>query len=460
MTYDKPEIVKIFIAGAEDVSDLKELALDSIRRCDESIDGFFLAPKIWDSVVSTSSKKTPQLQIDNEIYQYDILLAFIGGSIGESNGTIHEIDLFERSNKEIIVYFDDSKVTTNTPQEDFSKICDLKGRIKSIGTFWDLKREELDLKLQKDIKEAVTSIKDFDGPNLQTPITGGVKIARDANKLKPSGNLKISISREIEKELELRKRLPKRFRYLPNITYNENRRLLWNSPFELPTDQASLPEEIKILDRARTKAFDTKYGRYNMADDVRNSNSDWIRRTEELMKQHTTINDIDIVDFGGNNGDELSQICSTFDERKFARKTVVDLSETALRIGEKRHSDIEFIKGDIEYGFDVKKRKYDVALCLRTITSRGLSYIPSIINMSTCVKSNGILIISVPNSFIDDDGITQEGLYDHRTDSIHKNRPYEVAIKVLKKMVDFGFAKTNIVTTPTEILITGRKNND
>ena len=97
--------------------------------------------------------------------------------------------------------------------------------------------------------------------------------------------------------------------------------------------------------------------------------------------------------------------------------------------------------------------KFDICLCLRTIQSRGVFRQDAIMHMDNFLKKNGLMVLSIPNGYIDKNKKIYRGLYDHRNKTVQERRPQALANKILNKLIDYGYTNTGVETLDTEILI-------
>ena len=71
------------------------------------------------------------------------------------------------------------------------------------------------------------------------------------------------------------------------------------------------------------------------------------------------------------------------------------------------------------------------------------------------MNKEGILIVSIPNGY-KHNGKVERGLYDHRSRLFLRTKPQELAAKIERKLIDYGFNNTGIETIDTEIIVWGK----
>lgn len=146
---------------------------------------------------------------------------------------------------------------------------------------------------------------------------------------------------------------------------------------------------------------------------------------------------------------------SIFKDCYNASYTIVDISNVAIDKGRMQFPDMEFIQNDMEQEYLTNVDPFDICLCLRAIQSRGVFSHDALIQMCKHLNKNGILIISIPNGY-KHNGQVERGLYDHRSRQFLRTKPQELASKIERKLMDYGFIETGIETIDTEIIVWGR----
>lgn len=242
------------------------------------------------------------------------------------------------------------------------------------------------------------------------------------------------------------------FRYEGNITFHENLKFFIGS-----TSYTTFVEQ-KFLEEARIDAFNIKYGHYNYSEDLRSSFPNWgsqimakINNLNPTLFQASNI--VRVLDIGGNDGSELYEIFGKLDNLKIH---VVDISNIAIDSGRTKYPEIEFFQSDMEAEYLNNVELFDICLCLRSIQSRGVFSHDAIIQMCKHLKNDGIILISIPNGYKHNDKI-ERGLYDHRSRLFLRTKPQELALKIERKLIDYGFCQTGIETIDTEIVVWGKR---
>ena len=78
--------------------------------------------------------------------------------------------------------------------------------------------------------------------------------------------------------------------------------------------------------------------------------------------------------------------------------------------------------------------------------------------MTNALKIGGLIIISIPNGYINRKTNEEEkGLYDHRTRVFSNVAPIKLVEKIHNKLIDYSFENVRYKAIDTEILIWGIK---
>ena len=187
---------------------------------------------------------------------------------------------------------------------------------------------------------------------------------------------------------------------------------------------------------------------------MRRKSTSWSQDIIKKIQEHFgRINNLSILNVGGNNGLEIDDI---FKDKTGSSFTILDISDEALRNGQTLYPSFVFQQGNMEKDY-LEDKQYDICLCLRTIQSRGASRQDTLIQISKHVKPQGMVIVTIPNGYLVNGTEVRKGLYDHKTKSFFRRRPNEMANKVEAKLQDYGFSETGIQTIETEMLVWGIK---
>lgn len=457
---------KIFISSPSDLGDERAIVEKTVSNYNR-YDNIKLTPVLWEESMPVSSGVSPQEMINNELLgNSDLLIALFGSKFGSptdnyESGTVEEIEQFIISGKKVVLYFITDKDKRNpsdlTPKDlsELTKIAQFKERYSSGNIYKSIKASELKDQLIKDLNYHVSIFKKSSeyksgvmDKSKNIIETEQVDLA-DKSEYKGNWWADDSIAAFIN-EFLIEKGLGEK--YLPDLTFYENTQLI--------KDCGIFTEStiINILNQAKAYAFNKKYGNYDYSNDLRKKYPKWSQKVkakiDELLDGQTTNKNI--LGIGSNYGIELQEIFGDESKNSF---TILDISKDAISRGKKQFT-YEFIEADMETVYPTTK-KFDICLCLRTIQSRGAFRQNVIIQMHKALNSGGIILVSIPNGYVDinNDNKAIKGLYDHRSKLVQERRPQTLANKILNKLQDYNYDNTGIETLETEILIWGKKHD-
>lgn len=454
---------KVFIASPDDVIAERDIIEKAINKI--SIPNVRLKVIRWENDLPSTSATKPQDLINNYLLdECDLLVGLFWTKFGKKtknadSGTVEEIEKFILNRKPVILYFFDKPVNPlSINSEDIDKIKQFREKYKDNGIYKVLNSDEhLNENISKDVIYNIGEL-EKGGININNSKYVNNKIILlnntdrniiEKNKITNAENLefwkKERISSLINEYLDS-KQLS--YEYMEQLTFEEN--LLRAKA----TDKTFMSSTIEdIMNQARVYAFNRKYGKYNYEKDMRKSYKDWYKPILSIIENHFKKTEgLDIIGVGSNYGKELVDIFNGENNNL----TVLELSDDAINRGRKIYKKIKFLQGNMEREFPTSN-KYDVCLCLRAIQSRGVFRINAIIQMEAILKNGGLIMISIPHGYLDDNGKEIVGLYDHRVEACIYDKPYEIANKIYRKLHDYGFKNIRINTISTEVLVWGIK---
>lgn len=422
-------------------------------------------PIRWEKDLPNTSKSTPQDLINEELLKRsDILIGIFATKFGSKtehadSGTVEEIETFIAQGKPVILYFYDVNISTENLSVDelknLIKIKEFKEKYATKHIYTIIKgKSELTDALARDINYNMKLILDQTSSSKTT--TAKPKSSQTRNTLsgrntkkgpRSKGTWYMDSIADLINNYIKKKGMP--FHYQGSLTFHEN------SQFLIGTTNYTTFVEQKILEEARIDAFNQKYGNYDYSEDLRDRFPEWGSQIRDrILKLNPNIisPSMRVLDVGGNDGSELLTIFHGYSDIHF---TVVDISNVAIDNGKAKYKNIEFIQSDMESEYLSNVPLFDVCLCLRSIQSRGVFSHDAIIQMCKHLNSDGILIISIPNGYKHSDKI-ERGLYDHRSRQFLRTKPQELAAKIERKLIDYGFVDTGIETIDTEIVVWGK----
>lgn len=455
----------VFISSPGNLSNEREIIENELKKMTHM--GVEFNPIRWEKDLPTTSSHTPQELINTELLnKADILIGIFSTRFGSKtehadSGTVEEIETFIAQNKPVILYFYSATVITTEltkdDMENLMKIQEFKKKYEKKNIYHIINNvDELKDAISRDIQYNLNNIlsqpkeKNISQANKKTQSTkNNNKKRRTGTKAPTTPWYTDSIALRLNQYLK-NKQID--FHYEGNITFHENLKFLTG------TTSYTSSFEQKILEEARIEAFNSKYGHYNYAEDLRALFPNWGSQifTKIINLKPTlfqTSNIVRILDIGGNDGSELYEI---FDKTDNLKISVVDISNIAIDSGRTKYPQVEFIQSDMEAEYLNNVDLFDICLCLRSIQSRGVFSHDAIIQMCKHLKEDGIMLISIPNGYKHNEKI-ERGLYDHRSCLFLRTKPQELALKIERKLIDYGFCQTGIETIDTEIMVWGKR---
>lgn len=450
------------ISSPSDVMQECEIIKKTLENFSHEISTYDFIANSWKNSAPIDSRKSAQQQINNTVLEdADIVIAIFGLKLGSptenyESGTIEEIERHLAKGKFTCIYFIKRDISSldMTPKmlEDIKKIMDFKAKIQKTRFYAQIDDlEELKSRVRKDLQYYVNNLKEEESKKVteQTSVTNNFDPLTTKQDYKSDLGIysELIITDIINEEI---KRENIKGEYKGNLTFYENIQLLKDKD-QIYTESSF----IEVMQRARRIAFNKKYSDYDYNKNDARTLCDW--KTIIKSKLETLLNgrlNKSVLGIGSNDGSELLDIFGD-QENKY---TVVDISDMAIKKGESKFPQISFKQGDMEsLNRLVDKESFDICLCLRSIQSRGVFRNNAIIQMMKTLKKGGVLMISIPNGYLDKDKKFAKGLYDYRIKSIVKDRPITLVQKIYKKLTDLNFNNVGVQSIDSEILVWGIK---
>lgn len=450
--------VKIFIASPDDTIKERNLIEKYINEWNGSYgdDHRNIQLKIvrYENDLAIRSNITPMEAIQEDLLkECDILTGIFWTKFGSSTNnlsspTLIEIEYFLSKKKPILMYFIEKRLAPseiNDLSENLKKINDfkLKYQLNNIYRVTDLRSpEKFRTMFMIDLNRNVNSL--ISKTTVLKPQTE--KDKKDNTELQW---YKESIKKLIETKL-LELDLP--LAYRREISFDENLKL-WRSSVE-----ARHPEILHKITKAREEAFNIKYGHYDYEKDLREIYKDtWFLPIISILQNENFTKDkeFSVLGVASNNGLELNQIFKNYTKVKLA---VLDLSDVAIKSGQKLFDQTRYISGNME-DCTIDKSSYDLYLNLRSIHSSGVDIRMTLAECYRILKPNGVVVVSVSNGYLTPNGIRKDelvetkGMYDNRIEAFSTDKPYELIEKIRVKLDHYGFRFIEIHTGETEIFI-------
>ena len=462
----KKDVYGVFISSPSDLSQ-ERIKIKEIIENFETEDNMELHPILWEKDAPITSGVKPQsLIINNLLSGADLLIGLFGSRFGTpgieyDSGTVEEIEIFINSGKPVILYFITDKDKRNPSEltegelNDLLKINQFKNKYKEKGIYKEITTQDISTQLRKDLNYNIGILKrnisyhsSMKNQDEQTVKSESKTRKSSIENKKYCGNwwadesiTKLINEYLVDKDIGVT--------YRGDLTFYENLQMIKGvSKFTEATT-------TNFLHQAKAYAFNKKYGNFNYEKDLREMFPCWSKKIKVKIDELLKVKSPKILGVGSNYGQELIDV---FGNNFESQCSVLDISKEALERGKQQYPNMNFIECDMESSFPVTD-KFDVCLCLRTIQSRGAFRQNVIIQMDKVLSKDGLMLISIPNGYIDENDNNKiiRGLYDHRSKMVQDRRPQILANKVLNKLQDYGYISAGIETLETEILIWGIK---
>ena len=212
-----------------------------------------------------------------------------------------------------------------------------------------------------------------------------------------------------------------------------------------------------LAKQAREYAFNQKYGTYNYQNDYRSECPEWNSKfLKKILEYVPSLNGSTVLSVGSNNGSELYQIFKGYSDINF---DVVEISETAVLNGRELFPKINFICQSMDV-FEPNHNYYDIYLNLRAAYCAGNDLDNIVRKAYDSLKSNGIIIFSISNGYIDVSNESRtivKGVYNPTTQECSNYETSRNLEWVKKAILSNGFSETEIYDIDSEILLISRK---
>ncbi|MCP3959732.1 MAG: methyltransferase domain-containing protein [bacterium] len=222
---------------------------------------------------------------------------------------------------------------------------------------------------------------------------------------------------------------------------------------------AGAPESLRmrlgdILKNARAEAFDRKYENYTYEEDVRGLGLRWRNEIRDLLvsldaAEYTRRR---VIDVGIGNGLEAPRLLDSI-----RALTIVDIAERSLKRAARILPTARIVQSEAESLGDIESGSQDIYLSFRTYQSSLFDRGQAIREAHRVTRQGGIVLVSVSNGFLGRDGAFVPGHVLPRSSIVDRNRPFELAEEIRRKLSLFRFEGVGVRTGSGEIFIYGRR---
>lgn len=454
------KVIDIFLSSPSDLLSERQKVKTYIEQ-KIHIDGYKLNVILWEEKLPSMPTTNIQGEITERLLNpSDMLIGLFKRKFGtktenSSSGTVEEIEEFIAQSKPVMLYFfnytiDRSAVSSDDLKE-LAKICEFQENYRNKGVYRTINSieqicEYLDQDVRFHIEELSKNINVSKGYSYFPSLGVTQQHLPTESKQEGHGWYSYSIGTAINHYL---KQKGIEYIYKFDLTFHENLLLAQG------TSEKFMNSTLHdIFNSARTFAFNEKYGNYDYSFDLRSKFTKWYEPLKQLIRRYYPNNfrSLSFVDIGGNCGTEMKELLGSSSNSV----TIVDLSNEALTKGATLYPKYKFVQANMEEPYCIGE-SFDICLCLRAIQSTGVLRNDAIIQMSKIVKPEGLIVISIPNGYIGENNEIIRGLYDYRTQSFSTKRPLGLVAKIERKLQDYGFKSTGVLTLDSEIIVWGKK---
>jgi pyrimidine deaminase RibD-like protein/SAM-dependent methyltransferase len=209
-----------------------------------------------------------------------------------------------------------------------------------------------------------------------------------------------------------------------------------------------------LVHAARGYAFDKKYSDYNYGKDVRGMADTWQHELRDVLRvmRAEDYSQRRVLNIGIGNGLEAKGV---FDS--VAHLTAVDIAETSLEKARAHLPKAKMICEDAEDLKSIMTGSQDIYVSLRTFQSSYFGVTRALQEAYRVVRQGGIVLISIANGFLTEESGVVPGLVIPRSNVVSRDRPFEVAEKIRKKLTLMRFEEVGVRTGFYEIYVYGRR---
>lgn len=209
-----------------------------------------------------------------------------------------------------------------------------------------------------------------------------------------------------------------------------------------------------LLRKARAEAFDRKYADYTYEKDARGLGDFWQHELRDILKvlHATDYQQRRLINVGIGNGLEAAGL---FDNLRHL--TIVDIAPKSLKRAQACLPTATALLNEAENLASIRTGSQDIYLSLRTYQSSLFDISRAVREAYRVVRQGGLVIISVSNGFIGEDGALIPGHIIPRSTVVDRNRPFHVAELIRQKLTLLRFEEVGVRTGLAEIYVYGRR---
>ena len=208
-----------------------------------------------------------------------------------------------------------------------------------------------------------------------------------------------------------------------------------------------------LVDAAINYAFDKKYFKYYAIEkDVHEYSDEWIMDFQSILKKlniYDKLNELTILNVGCNDATQMEKLIG----QNFNELYLVDVGIRSLLNAKKIFPDSTIMNTNADSLSGISNNSIDLYLSFRTYNSSLLNTEGSISELNRVLADDGKVILSIPNGYVDKDGIFCHGLKPHGEDYIDECYPFEIVGIIIFYLSKYNFKNIEVLNSFYEIYI-------
>lgn len=216
----------------------------------------------------------------------------------------------------------------------------------------------------------------------------------------------------------------------------------------------SKEETALLILKARAKAFDRQYSAYDYSNDIRGANEDWQNEITAILRKLAFDDYANhrVIDVGIGNGLEAQGLLDSV-----AQLTIVDIAKESLQKARSILPRADALQMDAENLEGVSTGSIDAYLSFRTYQSSYFGVTRALREAHRVVRPGGVVLLSVANGFLGEDGNIIRGLVVPRTQIVDEDKPFEIVERIRQKLTSWRFGDVGMQTGYGDVFVWGRR---